>query len=341
MKLLIRVDAYPELGTGHLMRCFALAEGARDAGLEIVFLSYCTSPSLLQRIRGEGFELIELQAPGVLEETLRVIGEQAPSWVVLDGYHFGCDYQRAVKEMGLKLLVIDDYAHLEHYHADMILNQNFGAEKLSYSAEPYTRLLLGTKYVLLRREFLKYMDFQRGIPSVAKKLLITLGGSDPENNTLKVLRALNHIKDRIEIKVVIGSDNPFYETIKEEAERGLHNMEVLQSVEDMAPLMAWADVAFTAGGSTLWELALLGVPTIACIIAENQRPAVESLSAEGTIISVGDMDEASTSSIANQVSGLLADKSLREKLSARCSKIVDGAGAGRVIEAMLKTNGYK
>ena len=92
---------------------------------------------------------------------------------MLDGYHFRPSYQLRVKDSGHPLLVIDDMAHLDHYYADVVLNQNIHAEQLDYSCEPYARMLLGSRYVLLRREFWPWREWQREIPQVAHKVLVT------------------------------------------------------------------------------------------------------------------------------------------------------------------------
>ncbi|MGQ9755923.1 MAG: UDP-2,4-diacetamido-2,4,6-trideoxy-beta-L-altropyranose hydrolase, partial [Desulfotomaculales bacterium] len=192
--LIIRADANAWIGTGHLMRCLALAQAWQDHGGKVVFITACNSPFLKQRLRNEGFDVVGLQYvhpdPADLKTTMNVLAVHPGAWLVLDGYHFDFTYQRLVKEAGHQLLVIDDMAHLDRYNADIVLNQNIHAHNLHYFCEPYTRLLLGTKYVLLRREFWSWRNYKREVPEVAKKVLVTMGGSDPGNVTLKVIRAL-------------------------------------------------------------------------------------------------------------------------------------------------------
>jgi UDP-2,4-diacetamido-2,4,6-trideoxy-beta-L-altropyranose hydrolase len=334
-KLLIRVDAYSAIGTGHLMRCIALAGGWKQAGGKALFVIYSESEKLIGRIRKEGFPVRPLDRPGKMRETLRIIKDEDPDWIALDGYHFDSKYQKAIKEKNFKLLVIDDYAHLPHYYADIILNQNYGAEKFSYVKEPYTRLLLGTDYVLLRKEFLKYRGHKRAIPDIAKKLLITLGGADPGNHTLKVMRAVNLIERPLRVKVVVGASNPNFDSIKTEAGRGRHKIEILKGVEDMAPLMAWADVAVSAGGTTVWELAFMGVPTLLCIVAENQEGAVNTLAKSG-FPSAGWVKQADFKDISEALKQVLYNKVMRKSISEKGKSIVDGLGANRTVTEMTK-----
>jgi len=218
--LVIRADANTRIGTGHLMRCLALAQGWKDSGGQVIFITACSNEPLLQRLYDEGFVVHRLEHPYPdpqdWEMTKQLLSEHLGAWLVLDGYHFDSEYQWLVKEAGYRFLVIDDMAHLPHYYADIVVNQNLHAEQLHYPCEPYTQLLLGTQYVLLRREFLKGQGWKREIPEVARKVLVTLGGSDPDNVTLKVIRAINKLKIKgLEIKVVIGPSNPHMASLKE------------------------------------------------------------------------------------------------------------------------------
>lgn len=334
MKAAIRADAYAELGTGHIMRCLALGQGIKDKGCEVVFAVYCESDVLIDRLSREGMALYMLKEPGSLEESLKIFAKEKPDWIVLDGYHFDAGYQKAVKEAGYRLLYIDDYAHLDHYYADIILNQNYGAEKFHYNIEPSTKVLAGVRYVLMRREFRDYNNFRREIPDVALKVLLTLGGSDPENFTLQVLKAINLLTMSLYVKVVIGAGNPHYESVRQKATNSRHNVEIVQSVENMAPLMAWADLAISAGGTTIWELAFMGTPSIVGVIAANQESAVKALSNDGVIISLGWMQLKSEQEISFIVRDVIHDKAMRHALMERMIMTVDGIGTSRIVEEM-------
>ncbi len=158
-KLIFRADALTGTGSGHVMRCLALGQAWEDAGGSVVFVTACQNDGLLQRLKQAGFDVYQLikpyPDPGDWEYTKDILAAYPNVWLVLDGYHFDETYQKQIKETRHRLLVIDDMAHLKHYYADIILNQNLHAKGLPYSREPYTRLLLGTKYVLLQREFLQ------------------------------------------------------------------------------------------------------------------------------------------------------------------------------------------
>jgi UDP-2,4-diacetamido-2,4,6-trideoxy-beta-L-altropyranose hydrolase len=335
MKVAIRADAFAEMGTGHVMRCIALGQGVMMRGGEVVFLTYCSSEGLVSRLRSEGFKLHLLNEPGSLSDSLGLLEKERPDWIVLDGYHFDTGYQQVVKDAGYRLLVIDDYVRLDYYHADIILNQNYGAENFRYNTREGSKLLLGTKYVMLRKEFLKYWSFERSNPEVAEKLLITMGGADPDNNTLTILKAVNLIEKPLNAKVVVGAANPHYEALAKEVEGSTHSVEILRGVEDMAPLMAWADAAVSAGGSTVWELAFMGLPAILSVIADNQEYSVNCLVRDDVFMSLGRASETSVEEIAAAMQKLLYDATKRTAMLDNWRKIVDGKGVDRIIDVLM------
>ena len=338
--LIIRADASTRIGTGHLMRCLALAQAWQDAGGHAVFVMAMESPVQEARLQSEGMEVVHLATEqGSVEDTKQTAAfaqKMEASWVVVDGYHFDVDYQQIIKDSGLSLLFIDDIGHADHYHADVVLNQNIHAnERLYVNRESYTRLLLGTPYVLLRREFLKWRGWRRKIPEVARRILVTLGGGDPDNVTLKVIQALQQLKILdLEAKVVVGPNNAHLEGLHCEVERSTCNVQVLTAVIDMPELMAWADVAVSAGGSTCWELAFMGLPNVVLVLAGNQVPIAEGLSAKGIALSLGWYERASDVDIDNGLRNLLFSPERQATMSLKGQALIDGAGCKRVIGAM-------
>ena len=154
--LLIRADAGAAMGTGHVMRCLALAQAWQDAGDQAVFVSSSLPPALDSRLRDEQIGVHPLSAAVGTAADARATADRARAlgarWIVVDGYQFGADYQRALKDASFRLLVIDDYGHAGHYCAELVLNQNLDApESLYRSRGPSTQLLLGCRYALLRR----------------------------------------------------------------------------------------------------------------------------------------------------------------------------------------------
>ena len=335
MRLVIRADANTRIGTGHLMRCLALAQAWKDSGGRVVFITACESAGLLQRLSDEGFQIITLERsypnPGDWKTTSRVLSEHPDAWVVLDGYHFDPAYQHRIKEAGHSLLVIDDMAHLEHYYADIVLNQNLHAEQLNYPSEPYTRLLLGTQYVLLRREFLRWQGWKREIPEVARKVLVTMGGGDPDNVTLKVIRAVSKLEvDDLEIRVVVGPSNSHMGSLKKAVNCSPFTIHLLPAARNMPELMAWADVAVSGGGSTCWEMASMGLPNVIVVLANNQHPIAKHLGKMGASINIGWHESVSAKSVAKTLTAILNSRQQRIDMAEKGRNLVDGEGVERL-----------
>ena len=324
------------------MRCLALAEAWLDAGGEVFFVSACDAPAIEDRLKREGIEIHriphETGTSDDADETVRIAREHSADWIVVDGYQFGAAYQKTIKDAGFSLLFIDDYGHADHYYADLVLNQNIYADISLYkNYEPYTRFLLGTEYVLLRKEFLKYSDWHRDIPKVARKILVTLGGSDPDNITFKIIEAVRTVEfDGVEVKVVIGSANPhvdlLYETVND-----LSNFTLILNADNMPELMAWADVAISAGGSTCWELLFMEIPSLVISIAENQEPVVNGLESRSIAKRINGDVLRKPEELARIISDFLRDYDQRSAFSKRMVHIINGKGPAQIINAMCPT----
>jgi len=342
--LLIRADTGKHIGTGHVMRCLALAQAWQDRGGHAIFAMATEVPALEARLRSEGMEIVHLSTkPGSVDDarqTADLAQHREAVWIIVDGYHFDAEYQRIIKDAGLHLLFIDDYGHAAYYRADIVLNQNIHAhEGLYLNRAPYTQLLLGTRYVLLRREFLKWRGWERKIPKVARKVLITMGGVDSENVTLKVIGALEQVHiDELEAVVVVGGGNPHSEAL-ESAIRNLRvSIRLERNVKNMPELMTWADLAISGGGTTCWELAFMGVPNLIVILAENQRPIAEGLDRAGVAVNSGWYTDLSSAEITRTLTHLLVEEKQRARMSQRARELVDGKG---VLNTLRKLGRYR
>lgn len=340
-ELVLRADATTTLGTGHVMRCLALAQAWQDAGGHAVFVIAAGSPGLETRLRAEGCEVLPLHTePGSAEDaahTAALAAQRRAAWLAVDGLHFGGAYQRALKTSGLRVLAIDDGGNAGDYHADVVLNQNLNADERLYTRrQPSTRLLLGPAYALLRREFLSFSRIERRVPDVAEHVLVTLGGSDPHNMTLTVVRALQTSVGRpLEVVVVVGGANPYAPAIEAAAAASAGAMRVIRNAANMPELMAWADVAISSGGTTVWELAFMGVPSLVGLIAPIEEQAAVGLESHGLFRVIGWFDRLPTDELAAIIRSYVEDRAARLEASTRARQVVDGKGRRRTIDAML------
>lgn len=344
-KLFIRADASISIGTGHVMRMIALAQAWRDEGGDVVFLCAEIASPLEQRLASEGFYLLRIHAvPGSREDLELMIqliadvpkADRKATCVVLDGYHFGADYQLGIKAEDFRLLVVDDYGHADFYHADWVINQNISARESFYTrCHSETQLFLGPKFAMLRKEFLAYKDWRREIVPVAKSVLVTLGGSDPENVTLQVIKALGDMD--LHVKVVIGGSNPHLKEIKKFVQtknNGRALIEIVSNATNMPELMVWADIAVAAGGSTAWELAFLGLPNLLFILADNQIQIARELGEVGFAECLGRGTDFSKQQFFREIEALVHAPSRRMQSSLVGRNMVDGLGSSRLVQVL-------
>ncbi len=341
--LLLRADATSACGTGHVMRCLALAQAWRDAGGEAVFVGVVESPALVARLRQEGMGFVPLPRPSLLAQDFLPllagfearVSSPARAWMALDGYFFTPECHAAIRAARWKLLVFDDMNHLREYHADVLLNQNVGAKELAYAAPPETTRLLGPRYALLRREFLAAGRERKPAGEAVRRVLITMGGSDPDNASLCAVRAVKDaFPDGVETTVLLGALYRHEESLRRALAGWPGKADLPRFVEDMPAVMAWSDVAIAAAGSTCWELLYMGVPPLLLVLADNQENVARALAARKAAISVGRRDRCTVDRLREALSSL-RDKGTREELARRGREFVDGAGADRVVSFLL------
>ena len=337
--LLIRADASIEQGSGHVMRCIALAQAWRDAGGDVILAANQIAP-VADRLREENIEVVQMEVEAGSRDDAGVLVSLANTarakWVAIDGYQFGDCYQKELVEGGQRLLALDDFGHAKYYHADFVLNQNIYADESIYrSRAARTRLLLGTRFALLRREFWQFQQTSPDESSRRNKLLVSLGGSDAANATRKVVETFQRLSSSDWcVDVVLGGGNPHLETVRqavvELGERGtLHH-----NVSCMAELMSSADLAVSAGGSTCWELAFMRVPAIILMLADHQQKVAEGLAAAGAAVSLRCDSGVPVEALAATLTRLMQSQTERLRMKEMGRRLVDGRGAARVVAAL-------
>ncbi len=348
-QLLIRADSGTRMGMGHVMRCLALALAWQERGGEATLLTCSEGDGARRRFARFGFRVMALRArhpdPDDLDATLRELerlkgrdpGGPRP-WLATDGYFFSPAFHEAVRAAGFPLLVLDDIADQPRYVADLLLNQNLGAEHFAYDCAPETVRLLGTRYALLRPEFRHGETEKAEVPELARRILVTLGGGDPDNLTLRVLRSLQRTElPGLEVVAVVGGGNPHRDALEVVAGGSRDvSIRLVYDADNMAELMAWADLAVSAAGSTCWELAATGVPAVLLVAAENQREIATALAQEGIAMNLGWHEAVAPDRLTDAVRRAARDRSWRAEARRRGRTQVDGAGAGRVAAQMME-----
>lgn len=352
--VVFRLDASAEIGTGHFMRCFTLAQELSARKASIHFIVRYLPEYFEERLKENGFKLTRLLRKnkiktnelahsswlGVTQETdadqtLLVISEQV-QLIVVDHYAISSIWESKLRAKTEKIMVIDDLA--DRYHdCDILLDQNLfknGSDRYRKYVPSSCYTLLGPAYALLRNEFSIFREYVRIRSLPVKRLLILLGGVDQHNITSKVLLAVNELKISLEVDVVIGNQHPAVETISQQCKDKNYKLHV--QPDNIAELMANADISIGSAGSTSWERCALGLPTICFTQAENQISIAENLEKEGIIINGGDGVVISVSGIQHILENLLNEPEKIIALSKKAMEIVDANGVKKVADIIFR-----
>jgi UDP-2,4-diacetamido-2,4,6-trideoxy-beta-L-altropyranose hydrolase len=333
--ILIRADASTPLGTGHAMRCLALTQALRDHGGEVTLATAQLPDGIADRYVAEGASIVKLDvAPASaadLAETTAFAERTGAAWLVLDGYAFDDGYVEAVAA-GRRVLLIDDWPRTLATPS-LLLNQNLYAAAGDYPNLPPDRLLLGPSYALLRREYAAVPPPVREAGPL-ERILVTLGGADPDNVTARVVAALARDAQTAstDITVVVGAAHPAAEALRHDI--AAVGFQPLRDVRDMLAVEDWADLAIGAAGTTSLELAARGLPMILAVLTDNQVRVAAEMERRGAALSCGAPDAGFETRLLGAIR-LLGEWSRRELVSSAGRAIVDGLGAGRVAERLL------
>jgi UDP-2,4-diacetamido-2,4,6-trideoxy-beta-L-altropyranose hydrolase len=332
--LLFRADASPRMGIGHVMRCLALAQAWCDAGGSAVFLAAELPPALADRLRQEGVPVVRhAWAVGSEEDAKHAAAlacELGADWIIADGYAFSQSWQYLVKQSGARLLLYDDGNRTGGGHADLILDANLRARPEDYAGSP-AHLLLGPRFVLLRREFLRRREWQRDTSS-ANRILVTLGGADAGNVTLRILRTLGSLPGpTLEIAALLGPANSHHRDLQAFAASARRQIALHADPPDVAAWMAWADVAVAAGGTTMWERAFMSLPSLTLVLADNQTEVAHAANEAGITRDLGPAAALDDKALSRAAQEIQEDEPTRARMAQRGRELVDGDGVERVL----------
>ncbi|MGG3887913.1 UDP-2,4-diacetamido-2,4,6-trideoxy-beta-L-altropyranose hydrolase [Metabacillus fastidiosus] len=361
MTVVIRTDASTEIGTGHVMRCLTLANNLKQQAINVEFICRGTEGNLISLIEGQGYKVYCLnnkefsekenlfinnyeQKSNIsiekdYEETIVRLKQFLDSidLLIVDHYELDMRWEEKVKKYVKKIMVIDDLANRKH-SCDLLLDQNL----YDVSSKPYKDLvpeycltLIGPKYSLLRQDFLKYR-IRKNKTLKDLSILVFFGGSDEHNETSKVLHAIKELNlPNVHFHIVVGSSNKNKERIKVICSE-MENADYYCQINNMAQLMSKCDLALGAGGSTSWERCCLGLPSVIVSMASNQKDLSLKLSEVGAVKYLGDFNNVDIEIWKRNIKEYLGNESLREEMTRISTSLVDGLGANRVTEIIVK-----
>jgi len=362
LKIAFRADASTVIGTGHVMRCMALALAARGQGAEVQFVCRAHEGHLAALLQAQGFAVALLPSPqgmtpaagdmyaewlGVpqsldAQETAAVLRGGAVDWVVVDHYALDEQWERAMQGVAARIAVIDDLANRGH-DCSLLLDQSLddsGPARYRALVPTDCTLLLGPNYALLRPEFAaaRKESLARRRQPLLERVLLFMGGSDPQDETSRALQGVALAARKLRhVDIVVGQAYRGLERLREGIHASGLPAQLHVQTGDMARLMAQADLAITAGGGVSWEKCTLGLPSLVVIVGDNQHLIAHALAAAGAQVTLGWAHAVSPQDYAKQLDRL--DEAALAEMSLRAAAICDGGGTQRVLEHLLNDAG--
>lgn len=334
MRILIRVDGSVQVGTGHIMRCLALA-ARLSPHADITFICRAETGHLGQLIAAQGFKLLMLPATTALNEQQDAAAclqhlDTHYDLLIIDHYALGAKYSQAMRGQCRYIMVIDDLANRSH-DCDILLDQNLLPDAPSrYTAlvPASCHLMLGPRFALLREEF-----YQSAPPRQRNRILVNFGGSDAQNLTGMAIDALGQLKlSDIHADMVIGTSHPRRDALARQlAEQ--ENFTLHVQCNYMAKLMRQASLMLGSGGTSHWERCICALPGLVVTVADNQEATTRYLAEQGACVWLGKAEEMSASYLAAQLDKYLKLPDQLETMSRAANKIVPPhAGTYYVLE---------
>ena len=348
LKIVFRADASIRTGTGHIMRCLALAGKLSEKGAMTYFICRESPGDLCSylgkkgyrvfRILGNALKKKETKSPEDIDypsaewekdalETADILDSlQKVDWLIVDNYGIDFRWEEKMRSHVEKIMVIDDLADRRH-DCDILLDQNLydNQEKRYNDLLPEGCLrLLGPGHTLLRQEFYEAGKKKRSRHGNVRRILVFFGGSDESNETAKALEAIRLI-DRAEIiiDVVVGKNNPNKEAIEKQCMKSA-NINYYCQVDNMAELISRADLSIGAGGSSMWERCALGLPSIIITIAHNQVEASSVLARKGAAWYAGPSEDVEADGLALLLKEVIHNKDSLKMAEKRALELMGG-----------------
>ena len=326
MKVLILTEGSSDIGFGHITRCLSIYQAFKERGIYSKLLINGDS-SVEVLLKNTEYEIVNwIEEKNNLKKYL-----PNAQIIFIDSYIAEkVDYEDIVKQAKLGVYY-DDYNRLE-YPCGIVVNGNLYGRKLKYPQKKCVKYLLGPQYLPLRRDFWEIPE--KKIKAAIKEILITFGGDDIRNLTPKVLETLSRKFPKWKKRVVIGKGFKNLTEIKKNADK-MTELIYYPDGNIMKKLMIECDIAISAGGQTLYELARIGLPTVVVLVAENQKENIKGMVEAGFIEYAGEWDSPILMKNITKKIKILENYLERKKRVMIGRNLVDGQGSKRIVKEIL------
>lgn len=320
----LRADAGPKVGLGHLRRALALASALEPIAQPVLLLHGDATTADIARQATRDVINVSREFSATIAATVEVRAHA----LVVDSYAVTPSDLATATGVGL-LVVVDDSGRFP-IAADIVVNSALDLAPPPVSDVCY---LLGSRFALLDAEY--GTEPRRSVGDRVERVLVCVGGAPRALLTGRVVSAIRRSARDAHIDVVAGPIGDPIDTVAA-AVHQLGAVTVHRAPSTLRPLMRPADLAVSAGGVTLYELAASAVPTVGICLAPNQRGNLEGLARRDALIFAGDAaDPGFVPTLEVAVTELVGDADRRRRLGARARAHVDGRGARRIAEAIL------
>ncbi len=338
-RILFLADCGPEVGGGHVMRCLALAESLMASGARCAMLA---TPQVAQVLDVFADQRLERAAVTDAHELVDACVAFARDWkadaLVIDHYGLAPSQELTLSEAVRAVAAIDDLADRRR-HCQLLVDPTLGRDAAEYAGltPPGTQVLTGPTHALLAPAYAamrKSALSARRPEDPPRRLLVSLGLMDLRGVTSRVLDLILPQLSGIEVDVVVGAAAPSLPWLRrlEAREPGVR---LHVDSRGMARLICTADIGIGAGGSSTWERAVLGLPSISLILADNQHSLALELARRGASLALDARGDGLSEELPEALARLIGDGDLRRRLSNISADLCDGRGAHRVAQAIL------
>jgi len=360
MKVVFRVDSSLQIGMGHISRCLSLADALSSKGVDCFFICNAFEGNSIDTVVSRGYpayaisngskfsarfkskipngecDVIEREVDAI--QTRDVLSKINPDWIVVDHYQIDVNWEKMVKLQCRRLMVIEDMPNRPH-HCDLLVDHNAKRNACDYRLliPDQSKILLGLDYLLISQEYEKYrMEslFNKNL-GLLNKILISMGGGDSSNITSEILDAIDAICSTFDIKlsVVANSKSEGIDNLLLRIKQMTCDVEIYLDMPNLTKLMADSDLAIGGAGVSAWERCIMGLPSIVCVLADNQKFIADALESSGAakIVQGG--------SIKRDIGQILRELKLDEyslkHMGNNAASMVSRSGVGRVVNEML------
>lgn len=328
MKVFIITEGGKNIGFGHITRCLSLYQAFEEKEIipEFVLNSDDDIEYLLKGINYQKLNWIEKQ-----DKLFELI--KGADIAIIDSYLADSSFYIQISNLVKTPVYIDDNKRLD-YPDGIVLNGNIHAEKLNYPKKNGITYLLGTKYTPLRKEFWEVPE--KKIKEKIESIMVTFGGDDARNMTPKIMNLLNKEYPDLKKNIIVGKAFHNIEEINKEVDENT-NLIYYSDAGRIKEIMLESDIAISAGGQTLYELARIGVPTVGVCVTENQLGSIREWDKTGFLENAGWYNENNIIKRVDRFLKHLENIKLRETKSKIGKKFVDGKGIKRLRKKFINT----